>query len=231
MHILKKPALLLGIAFSLIGVTIIGYTLWHNGFQNTIIAEEQKEKAKQLSPVIEDNSENTNEVRSLLDGPFARMYVPSWGADYVRPIFQGTSLDILDKGIGHYTNTQPLDEDGNFAVAAHRTTVGANFSKIDELQQGQKIYIETNQTLYEYTHINTVIVSPTNINVLDKLPTGLNMNSPLLSNMDAIKILTMTSCHPKYSDEKRIVAFAVQTASYPINDIPESVSKELALIG
>ncbi len=70
---------------------------------------------------------------------FATMYVPRWGYDYVRPISQGTDKrGVLDPlGIGHYTGTAMPGGLGNFAVAAHRTTYGKPFNRIEEIQVGK----------------------------------------------------------------------------------------------
>lgn len=227
----KKSLPYLGSLLIISGLVIIGFTLWQNGGANQIAAQQQKEQAQILSPVIVTEAETTigNGVGEASE-PFARMYVPSWGKDYIRPVYQGTSLTVLDKGIGHYPNTSLPEQVGNFAVAAHRTTVGANFYKIDELVPGDKIYVETNDALYEYTFINSVIVKPTEGRVLDDSPYGLDLTNSLTNGNKNLKILTMTSCNPKYSDAERIVAFSVQTAKYKPNEIPASIKQEITII-
>ena len=65
---------------------------------------------------------------------FARMYIPSFGADFEFAIVEGTEDEALLRGPGHYTETQMPGEVGNFAVAGHRVGKGAPFNDLGALQ-------------------------------------------------------------------------------------------------
>lgn len=136
---------------------------------------------------------------------FATMFVPRFGADFQRAIATGidpkTVLNIRDAGIGHYTQSNDLGEVGNFAVAGHRTTYGAPFGNIAELQVGDRIYIETESGWYVYRFRNLEFVWPNNVTVLRPVPES--------SVTAKDRILTMTSCHPKLSAAERIIAYSV----------------------
>lgn len=228
---MKTTLRILGVALMVTGLTVAGFALWQNGGANDISVKEQVANAQVLSPVIQgENADTVGNGVGESGEPFARMYVPSWGKDYVRPIYQGTNLSILDKGIGHYVNTSLPEEAGNFAVAAHRTTVGANFYKIDELKTGDKIYVETNDTLYEYTFVNHIIIKPTETDVLNPVPYGFNADAAPKEALNPLHILTMTSCNPIYSDKERIIAYSVMTASYKSGEVPESVKANIDLV-
>ena len=134
---------------------------------------------------------------------FGVIYIPRFGVDYARPVSQGVGTrDVLDKsGIGHYPRTQMPGEIGNFAVAAHRTTHGAPFSDIASLQVGDKIYIQTGEGYYTYAFRGLEYVRPTGVGVLDPVP-----------QFDDVpptdRVMTMTSCNPKFSADERIIAYA-----------------------
>jgi len=134
---------------------------------------------------------------------FGVIYIPRFGADYARPVSQGVGTrDVLDKsGIGHYPRTQMPGEIGNFAVAAHRTTHGAPFSDIASLQVGDKIYVQTGEGYYTYAFRGLEYVRPTGVGVLDPVP-----------QFDDVpptdRVMTMTSCNPKFSADERIIAYA-----------------------
>ena len=49
----------------------------------------------------------------------------------------------LRKGPGHYPNTPLPGQRGNVGIAGHRTTYGAPFNRIDELQRGDPIVVTT----------------------------------------------------------------------------------------
>jgi sortase A len=121
----------------------------------------------------------------------ARIVAPAIGLDKI--VVEGVSLDDLKKGPGHYPETPLPGQEGNAAIAGHRTTYGAPFHRLDELEKGDEITVTTVQGEFTYLVSATHIVSPTEVHVLqDK---GDNR-------------LTLTACHPKYSARQRIVVVA-----------------------
>src|SRR4051794_1661337 len=58
---------------------------------------------------------------------FAVMYIPRLGADWAKPVLEGTGTGVLQRGLGHYDRTARLGQVGNFAVAGHRRTYGDPF--------------------------------------------------------------------------------------------------------
>lgn len=119
--------------------------------------------------------------------------IPAIGVDW--DIRQGIDLSILNKGPGHYPSTPKPCRAGNAAIAAHRTTYGAWFNKLDILKTGDVIYITTPEGDCTYRYTRTEIVSPNNVSVV--APKDGNANE-----------LTLTACHPKGSAAQRIVVTA-----------------------
>jgi sortase A len=131
------------------------------------------------------------------------MYIPRFGENYTRPIVEGTSTDILDTlGLGHYGNTSMPGAVGNFAVAGHRQTHGAVLDNIHTLVPGDKIYVQTRDGYYVYVFRNNRIVLPTEADVLLPVP-----NQPGVRPTE--RLLTMTSCNPRFGSEERIIAYSV----------------------
>ena len=143
---------------------------------------------------------------------FATLYVPRFGDAYVRPIAEGVDLPtVLNNqrlGVGRYPETQNLGELGNFAIAAHRTTYGAPFAEITQLRVGDRIFVETAEGWYAYRFRNHEYVWPTALSVLNEVPRfgGVEPGE---------RILTMTSCHPRFSEAERVIAYAVFDDWYP----------------
>ena len=104
---------------------------------------------------------------------------------------EGTSVDDLKSGPGHYESTPLPGEPGNAAIAGHRTTYGKPFYRLDELQKGDSIFVATGLGVFRYQVIDMQVVSPKNTTVLDEIP-GRNT-------------LTLTTCHPKFSAAKRLI--------------------------
>jgi sortase A len=159
-------------------------------------------------------------------GTIGIMYIPRFGADYTRPIVQGTSMDVLDTlGLGHYSNTAMPGATGNFAVAGHRQTHGAVLDNIHTLVPGDKIYVQTKDGFYVYVFRNNQIVLPSATDVLLPVPT-----QPAARPTEAY--LTMTSCNPRFGSQERIIAYSIldhwQPASAgPPAEIAAQVAKAL----
>jgi sortase A len=120
-----------------------------------------------------------------------RIEIPRIGVDDV--FVSGVSVRDLKRGPGHYPDTPLPGEAGNAAIAGHRTTYGAPFNRIDELEPGDEILTTTVQGTFVYRVRETFIVRPDQSEVL--APTTVNQ-------------LTLTSCHPKYSARQRIIVVA-----------------------
>jgi sortase A len=195
---------LLGELLITAGVVILLYVVWQLGVNDPVVSSVQQQQAQQVpisTPLVKQFEDTT---KSMKQGKvFGKIYIPSFSSDYVRLIGQGTFQKItLNKiGVGHYVRSQWPGEEGNFAVAAHRTSHGAPFNKIDTLQAGDNVYVETNTGWFTYTYRQTAIVEPTAVEVINKVPVGLA----------GAKIggyyMTMTSCHPKWSNKQRIVVW------------------------
>nr|WP_216593676.1 sortase [Arsenicicoccus sp. oral taxon 190] len=57
--------------------------------------------------------------------PFAVVRIPALGRGYAVPVVEGTTRDVLRRGIGHYRGTAMPGQVGNFALAGHRMTTAA----------------------------------------------------------------------------------------------------------
>jgi sortase A len=143
-----------------------------------------------------------------------RIKIPAIGVDTI--VVEGTSDSALRAGAGHYPETPLPCEEGNVAIAGHRTTYGKPFANVDRLKPGDTITLETplGNCVYEIAAVPqgrkaanennaAFIISPKDVSVVGP-PPG-----------DA-KMVTLTSCHPKHSAKQRIVIQAkLVKADYP----------------
>jgi sortase A len=146
---------------------------------------------------------------------FALLYVPRmhdkvWGL----PILQGTSKSVLAQGAGHYQGTAMPGAVGNFAIAAHRSSHDEPFAHIDDLRVGDKVYVETQTTWYVYTltHDDPAL-TPNDIWVIDPVP-----GKPGATPTE--KLLTMTTCTPRYGSTGRWAWWGTLTATSPTTEPP-----------
>ncbi|MCP3426896.1 class E sortase [Rothia sp. AR01] len=130
------------------------------------------------------------------------VYIPRLGADYERPLIQGTGAEVLDTlGLGHYVSTALPGEVGNAAIAGHRQTHGKVLDRIDELRAGDRVEVCTAGVYYSYAVTETRIVAPSETGVLAPVP-GAPGEEP------TARMLTLTSCHPRFGDTERYVVHA-----------------------
>jgi sortase A len=141
---------------------------------------------------------------------FALLYIPRlrdkvWGL----PIHQGVGKDVLAQGAGHYRTTAMPGEVGNFAIAAHRSTHDEPFANFPDLRAGDKVYVQTRTEWYVYTLTkDDPNLSPTDIWVVQPVP-GKPGAKPTQ------KLMTMTTCTPRYGSTGRWAWWASLTATSP----------------
>lgn len=140
---------------------------------------------------------------------FAEMYVPRFGADWSKPVLEGTDTGLLKKGLGHYTGSARPGGDGNFAVAGHRRTYGDPLKDLDELRPGDTVIVRDAVNRYTYTvRAEPLRVLPTETAVVDPVP----VRSPFAAPG---KYLTLTTCDPEWGHSHRLVVWAELTATAP----------------
>jgi len=218
----------------------LGWQLWLN---DIIVGNEQNTEAQEFSRELRGDAPAPTVAPKPSDAPtepedfgepvvaakpdsrakFANLYIPRFGADYVRTIAEDAYSDsVLQTGIGHYDESQMPGEIGNFAVAAHRTTWGAPFNRIADLRVGDRIYVETADGWYTYVYRSSEYVRPRGIEVLEPVP-------QLPDAVPTQRLITLTSCNPMLSAAERIIAYGVYESWRPTSAGPPA--EIAALVG
>jgi sortase A len=176
------------------------------------------------APRPEDFGEPAVLPQQDLVGTFGVVYIPRFGESYSRPATAGVGADVLDNlGLGHYPGTGAPGEVGNFALAGHRQTHGQVLDQIHTLVPGDRIYVQTRDGYYTYVFRNTEIVLPDRADVIAPVPT-----QPDARPVD--RILTLTSCNPRFGAQERIIAYSVLESWRPADagpppEIAENVAR------
>ncbi|MGD6877595.1 class D sortase [Bacillus infantis] len=112
------------------------------------------------------------------------------------PVLEGTTPEILDKAAGRLESSGQLARTGqNFVIAAHRShQFGQFFNRLDELMIGDEINITEGEKTYRYIINEKKVILPDQIEYL----------SPQKNK----SMLTLVTCHPRYSDKKRLLVFS-----------------------
>jgi sortase A len=174
---------------------------------------------------------------------FANLYIPRFGKDYAQTIVQGIDDASLELGPGHYVDSGLPGQIGNFAIAGHRVGKGEPFLNLDQLRPGDSVVVQTAKNWYVYRVlgdskkydaalkitdkdqrnqaitaalqtpdaegvVGREIVSPSAVEVIEPVPDHAG-KTPTRA------LLTMTTCHPKYSANQRMVIHAVLDRAVP----------------
>jgi len=126
-----------------------------------------------------------------IDEALMHMEIPRFGKNWFWTVLEGTDLSVLDRGPGHFSETELPGEEGNSAYAAHRASHGDPFLDFETLEIGDEIIVSQSgaKWVYEIT-TEPVIIGEDAAWVLDDFAPG--------------KWLTLTTCWPKYGSEKRM---------------------------
>jgi sortase A len=188
--------------------------------------------------------------------PIGMIEIPKIGVKKV--VVEGTDTEVLKQGPGHYVDTPYPGSLGNASIAGHRTTYGAPFNRINELNPGDLINVYTQQGAFTYKVITRPpdvpgdagdawwIVSPNDVEVLAN--TDADWYTPTAEDYVAAAAatpatdattttaapapvepvnktarLTLTACHPEFSDKLRIIVTAVLIKSTPAAVAPAKV--------
>ena len=120
-----------------------------------------------------------------------RIRIPDVDIDYV--VIEGTGTADLQKGPGHYPDTALPGQGRTIGIAGHRTTYGAPFNAIDEIDEGDEVTLEMPYGTFTYRVSGTKIVEPSQVEIVDDV---------------GRERLVLTACHPLYSAAQRWAVFA-----------------------
>lgn len=186
-----------------LGFLVLLFVVWQLWWTDVESDRAQATTVSSLTRSFDDSPEKGSAATApdIPAGAFGIVRIPRFGADYARPLVEGTSAKQLAEGLGHYVGTAKPGEIGNFAVAGHRTTYGKPLAEIDRLRNGDRVIVETAAGWTVYAVSSHEIVRPWQGEVIAPVP-GQVGAKPTKA------MLTFTSCHPKFSAKQRWIVHA-----------------------
>jgi sortase A len=110
--------------------------------------------------------------------PVAVLEIPKLGLEV--PVFEGTDVLTLNRGVGLIPGTARPGEDGNTGIAGHRDGF---FRGLKDVGEGDLVRLRIGETTREYVVDRVAVVEPDTVKVLQDL------GSPTL---------TLVTCYPFY---------------------------------
>lgn len=132
-------------------------------------------------------------ARSLEQGQaFGRLELPSIGIEVVT--VHGTRWGAdLSRGPGHYERTEVPGLGKTVGIAGHRTTFGAPFRRIDDIEVGDRITLEMPYATFRYRVFEHEIVDSDDWSVIRDR---------------GFDTLMLSACHPLYGASERWIVYA-----------------------
>lgn len=182
----------------------VAYELWGTG---AYTQSQQHKLGTELNRSWATGGKVTTERVQLGHG-LALMRIPRLGKGFHYVVIEGVSIADLRKGPGHYPGTAMPGQIGNFVVSGHRTTYLAPFNRLGELRDGDQILIDTRARQYVYKVTGMKVVQPSDLTVTAPVP-----EHPKADPTE--RLLTLTTCNPKYSAAQRLIVFGHMVTSVP----------------
>lgn len=211
---------LAGAGLFVLGALLIGFAVFSNFFASKsqlpespaiVSSSESSSESSAVSSAVVSSSQPEEETALLY--PTDRLFITRGrqaytdGAMILRvprldleaPVMSGTDDQALKKSVGLYEYAQlPGEGNSNVSIAGHRDIYGCEFYDIDTVTDGDLLYLEYDGTLYTYRYLKTEIVEADDW-------------GPIYSK--EFSCLTLTSCHPIGTSQKRIVVTAELVSS------------------
>ena len=246
-----RAAVLVGVELMVsLGVVVLLFVVYEVYVAGPVSAGHQQEapQAPDEQPTLAQTSPAAEPTQPLADDELLRLYAPALGPSFTRTVREGTDQDTLATGPGHYRRTTLPGQPGNVAIAGHRTTHGAPFNRIDQLESCDALIVETAREWFVYRvlpmrdelsrwaegkgaqprcHGVTPLPAPypevPGQEIVRPSDVSVIAAVPGLSRDVArasAQMITLTTCHPKHSARQRLIVHGVLVAQYPTNGAP-----------
>jgi len=213
-HRLAKFVGVIGELLVTVGVVLLLFSAYQLWWTNVIAAGHTSVAREQAKEYIASSTPKPLNSAFPKGDAFALMYIPRLKPSvWALPILQGVDLETLTKGLGHYPETAMPGEVGNFALAGHRATNGEPLANFDQLRAGDKVYVQTPTAWYTYELKVDQIVSPTAYWVIKPNPIP-------EAHLPSDRIITLTTCNPRWASYERWAFWGVLTSVRPRQDGP-----------
>lgn len=244
----RKAVRVLGELLVTLGMVVLLFIVYTFYVTSWISAGKQADATAALEEQWRDHRGTVD--RPLVGEGIARLHIPALGPDFAFTVLQGTDQDTLAVGPGHYVDTAMPGQPGNFALAGHRNGKGAPFLNLDLLESCDALVVQTRDTWLVYRVLPMAdemagwaagkgaqpqcrgveplpapypqvpgreIVQPSQTEVIAPVPGEPDAQPP--AGQQA-KLITLTTCHPKFSARQRLIIHGVLVARHPKGGAP-----------
>ncbi|MGC4833480.1 class E sortase [Micromonospora vinacea] len=198
------------ITFGLVVLLFAGYEVWgksaivdahQNDLNNELAQAWGPTDDPTVAPSVGPSVKPSPPVRGK---PLAGLYIPKLDKNWV--VVEGVTQQDIRFAPGHYPTSALPGQVGNFSVAGHRNR--ATFWRLDELDEGDPIVVESKTDWYVYRVSQSRIVRPTQVEVVAPVPGEPDKKATK-------RMLTLTTCNPKFDNYQRLIIHAELDRTQP----------------
>jgi len=208
-----------GLLFVVAGAAMLAYVAWQFFGTNVVAHHRQQQIVEDTQRAWHADTGATGSATGVnLHGAEALIRIPRFGKDYVMPVQEGVSTQVLAEGFGHFGNSAEAGQRGNYALAAHRVTHGEPLRNMPELRPGDQVVVETKVATYTYTldtNPNDLVVPFTGTWVVDPLPTNPDPEGVEPPQKPGQRLITLTTCAELFHTDNRMIAFGHLVSTTP----------------
>lgn len=158
-------AVLIVAGVSVIG-TVLGMRLWADHKQKQMITDFQKTIENQDKAVSKNANTDNSTPTAVEGGAIGILTIPK--IDLKVAVGEGVDMGTLKYAVGHFEGTAMPGKKGNFCVAGHRSyTYSEYFNRLDEVNKGDEISIQTKTGTFNYKVYDKTVVTPDHTEVLN----------------------------------------------------------------
>ena len=171
------------IAAGVLMLLFVGYQLWGTGLSEQRAQDDLQRTFMSQAPAIPSYGD-----------PVTRIEISKIGVSKI--VVAGVDFKALQKGPGLFDGSPLPGQLGNVAIAGHRTSYGAPFSRINELTLGDEIILTRAGSTFTYI-VSEIpfVVKPSQIEVVKTVDRTTSQ-------------LTLVTCHPKWTSAQRMIVKA-----------------------
>ena len=155
-------------------------------------AADREGRLQQHRALHEAAVEFSASVADKVGRPIGRLVIPTIGVNVV--VLEGAETQDLREGPGHWPETPFPGLGGNFVISGHRTTYGAPFFRLGQLEIGDEIQLTLPYVAARYRVWRIIIVYPNETDTV---------------RQRGVEEISLAACHPIYSAEQRLVVQAL----------------------
>lgn len=170
--------------------------------------EQESANAMAINRSILDNLQGSAELEKLkqlamsykaglaTEQTIAQLEIPRIGVNSI--VVEGTGDSSLRKGPGHLEETPLPGMQGNFSVAGDRVLYGGPFLNLDELENGDEVFVKTPYGKFTYSVTSKTITDPEDVSILKS---------------NGKEVITLITCDPPWDTSHRLVIQATMATA------------------